>query len=172
MKEIFKDIPNYEGLYQVSNKGTVKNLTTIKRKKTTKGGVGNHGYMRTNLTKDGTVKGVRIHQLVAMAFLEHIPNGYKGVVDHIDNNPLNNNVENLQIISQRENASKDTVGRNAEGSKKTSKYTGVAWNKEKYKFSSRINYGGKKIFLGYFDCEEKASETYQNKLKEINNEKN
>lgn len=171
MKEIFKDIPSYEGLYQVSNKGTVKNLTTIKKKKTTKGGLDKStGYMKTILTKGGVGKTIRIHQLVAMSFLNHMPDKTKKmVVDHVDNNKLNNNLDNLQIITFRENASKDTVARNSEGGKKTSKYTGVTWNKQKYKFSSRINYGGKKLFLGYFDCEEKAAEAYQNKLKEINN---
>ena len=162
MKEIFKDIPGYEGLYQISNKGTVKNLI---RNTTTKGGIGVTGYIRTTLTRDGAQKTKRIHQLVAMAFLNHTPNGHKLVVDHIDNNKLNNNVENLQLITTRENTSKDRRG----GS---SKYVGVTWNKRDKKWRSEIRFNGKKKQIGLFKTEIEAHNAYQNKLKEINNEKN
>ena len=55
-----------------------------------------------------------------MAFFGHVPGGYKIVVDHIDNNRLNNHVSNLQLITQRENSSKDRKNG-------TSQYTGVVF---------------------------------------------
>jgi hypothetical protein len=55
---------------------------------------------------------------------------------------------------------------------KTSKYLGVSWNKEKNKWVSQIRINGKKKFLGYFNCANKASDAYQDKLKEIVTNKN
>jgi len=117
--EIFKDIPGYEGIYQVSDLGRVKSLK-FNKEKILKPGVNNHGYYTVVLCK-GKRKTINVHQLVAMAFLNHEPCGYNGlIVDHKDNNPLNNRLSNLQLISQRENTSKDKKG--------SSKYTGVSWN--------------------------------------------
>ena len=160
MREVFKDIPNYEGLYQVSNKGIVKNLL---RNKTTKGNLDKSGYMKTILTKDGVKKTIMIHKLVAMAFLGHTPCGYKLVVDHIDNNPLNNNLDNLQLITQRENVSK----KNKKPKKASSQYTGVCWNKQDSKWTAALYVKSKRFFLGYFKEEIEAHNAYQKKLKEI-----
>jgi hypothetical protein len=103
----------------------------------------------------------RIHKLVAMAFLGHIPAGYNLVVDHIDNNPLNNRLDNLQLISQRENTSKDKKGG-------TSDFIGV-FNKSSSKWASAIRINNKIINLGSFDTEQEASEYYQKALESINN---
>lgn len=108
IKEIYKDIPNYKGLYQVSNLGKIKSLgnNKLKKEKILKNRLSSSGYLHVYLSKNKEGKNFKVHQLIAMAFLNHIPNGHKIVVDHIDNNPLNNYVENLQLISQRENTSK------------------------------------------------------------------
>ena len=82
------------------------------------------------------------------------------VVDHINNNSLDNRVENLQVITQRQNATKDRTN-------KTSKYAGVSWHKALNKWRSYIKINYKQIHLGYFDNEEEASEVYNNKLKQI-----
>ena len=105
--EEFRDVPGWEGLYQVSNLGNVKSLGNDKAKKEkilkqNLVGVISKQYFAVEFCVDGKRKTCRVHQLVAMAFLNHIPNGYIGlVVDHIDNNKLNNNLENLQLISVR-----------------------------------------------------------------------
>jgi len=162
-KEIWKDIPNYEGIYQVSNLGNVKSLNYngTKKERTLKPAiVKNQNRYYVGLCKQKIVKKYKVHQLVAMAFLGHIPCGYKLVVDHIDSNPLNNNLDNLQIVTQRENAYK-TQGNYS------SKYKGVSWHKPSKKWRTRIYLNGKPISLGYFNNEEEASQVYQNKLKEI-----
>lgn len=102
--EIFKDIPKFENRYQVSNKGRIKSLgNEYKRKeKILKSSLNSRGYLTVHLNS----KTYQVHQLVAMAFLNHIPNGYVKIVDHIDNLKTNNNVNNLRLISQRENISK------------------------------------------------------------------
>ena len=167
-KEIWKDIPTMEGYYQVSNLGRVRNLgrevETIRGVWTYRGGlvpqrVGITGYYIVSLYLDKKVKTRKTHQLVAMAFLGHIPCGYKLVVDHINNDPLDNRVENLQIVTHRYNTSKDRKN-------KTSKYTGVSWHKENKKWEVRIRINGIKLYLGQFKDEYQAHLVYEAKKKE------
>jgi hypothetical protein len=135
MKEIFKTIPDYPS-YQVSNWGNVKSFKWGKER-ILKPGLYNNGY-----------------------FLNHKPDGHKLVVDHIDNDKSNNRRENLQIITSRENSSKDKKGY-------TSKYVGVCWNTQINKWQSRIMINGKVKYLGSFDRETEASKTYEHELKKI-----
>ena len=162
-QEEFRSVPGYEGLYEVSNFGNVKSLGNDKTRKekilkpVLVGSIGKY-YYGLQLFKDGKREQFNIHILVAMVFLGHVPDGHKIVVDHIDNNKLNNRVSNLQLISQRENSSKDKKNG-------TSKYVGVTWNKDRDKWVSRITINGKFKYLGYFTSEEEAHEAYQNALK-------
>ena len=160
--EIWKSIKDYEGLYEVSNLGRVKSLGNNKERKEKflKHGVDKTGYYRVGLSKNNIAKTHKVHQLVAMAFLNHIPCGHKIVVDHINDDPLDNRVDNLQVVTQRFNACK-TQG------KYTSKYKGVCWHKTFNKWVSKITINSKNYHLGYFKCELAAHQSYQNKLKEI-----
>jgi hypothetical protein len=160
--EEFRDIPGYEGLYQVSNLGRVKSLgNNQKRKeKILNPRVSTWGYNQVLLSKNKIIKNNLVHKLVAMAFLNHIPCGHKIVVDHINDNKLDNRLENLQLISQRENVFK-TQG------KYSSKYKGVCLHKKLNKWVSNIQINGINIYLGLFNCELAAHQAYQNKLKEI-----
>jgi hypothetical protein len=169
MQEIFKDIPEYEGLYQVSNLGNVKSLARemvkgkrkfISKEKILKLGKDGAGYYFVNLYKNGKIKNFKIHKLVAITFLNHIPDRYRIVVDHIDNNPLNNRLENLQLISQRQNTSKDRIN----GS---SKYIGIYWNKKANKWMALISINGKRKYLGIFSDELDAHEAYKKELKKF-----
>ena len=88
--------------YSISESGKLrrglKHYTGSKRR---------NGYIYYEFRPKGERKLYMAHQLVAIAFLGHTPCGNKLVVDHIDGNPENNHVLNLQIITQRENLSKD-----------------------------------------------------------------
>jgi hypothetical protein len=152
--EIWKDIEGYKG-YQVSSIGRIRSLK-FNKEKILSPNIATNGYYMVGLYGE-KYKTFTIHSLVAIAFLGHKPDGYKIVVDHIDNNPLNNNINNLQLISNRENISKQKA--------KTSKYTGVSWSKRKKKWISQITINRKTIKLGIFVNELEASEAYQNKLK-------
>jgi hypothetical protein len=156
--EIFKDIPDYEGIYQVSNLGNVKSLKNGKEKILWKNKKVS-GYYCVGLSKNNTRKFFKTHQLVAIAFLGHKPDGHKLVVDHIDNDRLNNRLDNLQLISQRKNTSKDRKG--------TSKYTGVYWHKNRNKWRAEIKISGKRKYLGLFETEYHAHLAYQNALKQL-----
>lgn len=159
-QEEFRDVAGYEGLYQVSDLGRVKSL---KRKFVKKDLILNYNnnsnrYVFLNLYKNTIVYRISIHQLVAMAFLNHIPCKHEWVVDHIDNNSLNNTLANLQIITHRKNTSKDIKN-------KTSKYTGVNWDKDRNKWVSFIRIEKERFNLGRFETEKEASEAYQKALK-------
>jgi len=175
--ENWKDIKGYEGHYQVSDLGRVKSLRRwIENKgnggyfldsKLKKLGL-SQGYPSASLNKDGVCKKFRVHQLVAVAFLNHKPCGYKLVVDHIDNDKLNNKLENLQIVTSRVNTSKDRRGY-------SSKYVGVHYNKKGTNhWRSTISVDSKIIGLGCYPNEERASIAYNfaltqlDKLKEYN----
>ena len=137
---MYRDIPSYEGVYQITKTGLVRSLDRVVKTsrgsrtykgKRVKSYIDKKGYLYTQLNKSGKIKTIKIHQLVAMTYLGHKPNGFKGlVVDHIDNNKLNNNLNNLQLITNRENLSKDRKG--------VSKYTGVSWCKQTNKWKARI----------------------------------
>jgi len=155
MIEIWKNVIGYEDRYQVSNLGNVKSL---KKNLIMKPQI-QEGYKTVSFFYKGKQKNQKIHKLVAMAFLSHIPCGFRIVVDHIDHNPLNNKIDNLQLITNRLNLSKDQKN-------KSSKYTGVSWFKQTNKWRTQIRINGVVINLGYFNNELEASKAYQDRLLE------
>ena len=105
MKEIWKDIKNFEGLYQISNLGNVKSLERkIKSRKCEEiikvPSLAGKGYYRLPLCKNGKIKYYYIHRLVAETFINNTDN--KPTVDHIDRNKLNNCVSNLRWATYKE----------------------------------------------------------------------
>lgn len=168
--EVWKNIPNYEGMYQISNLGNVKSLPRevlkkgkypfICKEKILKNRKDGAGYLCVALFKNSKRKDMCVHQLVAIVFLNHTICGYNIVVDHIDSNPLNNRVENLRLITQRENTYR--VRDNY-----SSKHKGVCWKKQAKKWQASITINGKTKYLGLFISEYSAHLAYQNKLKEI-----
>ncbi len=153
--EIWKTIPDYED-YQVSNLGNVKSLKQGKEK-ILKTSVDHKGYKRVCLCSKGVHKVFKVHKLVAIVFHGHTPDKYNIVVDHINNDKLDNRAINIQLISMRENASKDRVG----GS---SSFVGVSWCKKHRKWQSFIRFKKRKIRLGHFDEEKIAAYAYRKAL--------
>lgn len=97
MKEIWKDVVGYEGLYQVSNFGRVKN----KENKIKAQHPQNGGYLIVHLYRYGEHKAKTVHRLVASAFISN--NSNKSEVNHIDGNKKNNKIKNLEWITPKEN---------------------------------------------------------------------
>jgi hypothetical protein len=95
--EIWKDIENYENLYQVSNFGNVR---SIRSNILLKPNIKKNGYYRVSLSKNGIVKESNIHQLVANAFIQNTFS--KPTINHKDLNKLNNHVENLEWATMKE----------------------------------------------------------------------
>ena len=170
--EIWKDVIGYEGLYQVSNLGRIKSLQKqwiagktghiiTRKEKILKPTTSHKGYKFIGFWNKTNKRHNRfIHQVVAESFLGHIRCGMGLVIDHINDNKLDNRVENLQIVTPRYNACK-TQG------KYSSKYKGVSYNKKNKNYMSIITINRKQIYLGSFKTEEEAHKAYQNALKNI-----
>jgi len=165
MKEIWKKVPDYPS-YMISDLGNVTKgqkkydkdnnfLGYILLKPHT-----NKGYKRVKFTKDGRRKHFTVHQLVAMAFLGHKLDGTtKLVVDHINTKKTDNRLSNLQIISNRENCSKNK------------KDVGVSWIESRKSYFVSININGKTKYLGRTKDKEEALELYAKALNKINKTK-
>jgi len=106
MNEIWKDIEGYAGLYEVSNMGQVRSLWFGKTR-ILKPGKNTCGYLQVNLCKDGKQKMFLVHRLVANAFIPN-PQGYP-VINHRDENPLNNSVDNLEFCTRKYNVNFGTA---------------------------------------------------------------
>lgn len=148
MEEIWKDIIGYEGIYQISNQGRVKN---IKLNLIRNPHLSDRGYHIINLRNKKISKTVRIHRLVAIHFLLNPEN--KEHVNHLDFNPLNNCVENLEWVTNRENSYHYHMNNL---NKKSSKYIGVHFSKSHNKWVSNIRFQGKRYRLGSFNTQEEA----------------
>ena len=103
MKEIWKDVQGFEGVFQVSNWGNVKRISckdspTVKLLKK---GINYCGYECVNLRNGKTRKSFLVHRLVAKAFIDN-PNKLEEV-NHKDENKLNNHVNNLEWCNHLEN---------------------------------------------------------------------
>ena len=155
--EIWKSIKDYPD-YQISNLGNVKSFK-FGKERVLKPGIC-HGYFNVTLRFKRNSKTITVHQLVAEYFLNHKPDGYKLVVNHKDLNRTNNNVNNLEIVTPRENTNKKHL-------KSRSKYIGVCWHSQQNKWYSRIFVNGKSKNLGLFTNELDAHNAYQKALTTI-----
>lgn len=103
--EIWKDITNYEGIYQVSNLGRIKSLggtgKSIKKEKILKLTLKNGSYYGVILFKNSNNQSLRVHRIVAKEFILNSEN--KTVVNHKDGNGLNNEASNLEWVTTKEN---------------------------------------------------------------------
>ena len=104
MKEVWKDVQGYEGIYQVSNFGRVKSLPRkvqnwnsnrfLKETILTQSVTQSRDYPLIRLCKDGKIKYVSVHRLVAMTFIPN-PNNFP-MINHKDENKQNNRADNLE----------------------------------------------------------------------------
>ena len=117
MIEIWKDIPNYDGKYQISNYGRVKSLNYKRsgKEQTLKPFITGHGYLQVSLCKNGARKLIYIHKVMANVFLDR--KSFKSMayedrkkidlnkleVNHIDENKKNNYIGNLEFCTSKYN---------------------------------------------------------------------
>ena len=125
MNEIWKEITGYEGYFEVSNLGNFRSKDRIIKYK--KDGLRKYpgknlktetiveGYQRITLMKDGIKKRFMCHRIVAQEFIPNPQN--KPFVNHINGNPKDNRVENLEWCTQEENEQHSirTLGKTMKG---------------------------------------------------------
>ena len=104
--EIWRDIQDYSGLYQVSNLGNFKRLAFnykhyTREEHLLKPSIGKNGYLRVTLTKNSICKCFLAHRIVALTFLPNKEN-YR-CVNHKNENKTDNRIENLEWCSHYQN---------------------------------------------------------------------
>lgn len=108
-KEVWKNIEGYEELYQVSNFGRVKSLNYKRsgKERILKQQPNNNGYLIVGLCKNNICKKFLVHRLVAQMFIPNNQNLF--YVNHKDENPKNNHVDNLEFCSHEYNMNYGTI---------------------------------------------------------------
>ena len=155
-----KEVPNYED-YKVDTEGNVFS----KRLKTPLIPNDTRGYKSVFLYKDGVRRKLRIHRIVASAFLGLDLNDSKAQVHHIDSVRDNNSLDNLKITTNRINCMRKDDNNNH-----TSKYLGVSKLKNG-KYRSQITIDGQNVYLGTFNDEYESHLCYMSaSLNQINKE--
>lgn len=168
-QEIWRDVVSYEGAYRVSNYGNIKSIERFIVRKN--GSIipikerilkfclnKKTGYFHVSLS--GKVK--TIHIIVSEAFLGFKQCNGKLCINHIDGDKHNNNLSNLEIVTQRYNVSVGLRTKN-----KTSEYLGVSFHNGHKKWRAEIRHLKDCKTIGYFDSEIEASNAYQKALKHI-----
>ena len=151
--EIFKDIPDHEGVYQVSTIGNVKSFKHDKvNGKSLNPRLDTRGYPSVVLCKDGKLVNKTVHKLIQSAF------GLgEGHVDHVNGIRDDNRVENLRVGTQRQNL------QNLECHRK-GQLVGASYRKNRSHLStpwvSNIQINDKTKYLGFFATELEAHESY------------
>lgn len=157
-----KNIKGFENLYQISENGIVKALE--RKVNMPNGGIKiikehypklsntKKGYLKVMLTDLNRIrKGFFVHRLVLVTYFKES----KLQVNHKDGNKENNNLSNLEYVTNREN-SIHRIDKNIT----SSKYTGVTKKINKWQCQKMIN--GKPTYLGLFDTETEAHNKYIN----------
>ena len=150
---IIKDFPNY----RVCKLGLVQNIKTNRILKFCKD---KKGYLLINLCNNGIAKHMRVHRLVAHAYLDNPEN--KLSVDHINNIKSDNRLENLRFASRQEQQHNIGIPKN-----NTSGVKGVYYDKSRNYWRAIIYINGKRIHLGYYKTLEEAKLVRQQKAREI-----
>jgi hypothetical protein len=127
----------------VSNKGRAKRIKPNGEWFFYKEGISVDGYVN--------VAGRKAHVLVAMAFLNHQPCGHNLVVSHIDGNKLNNNLDNLEVVTQSQNILRKDLP-------KSSIYNFVSFDDLTKRYKVMMKFEGKYRYFGSFSNEDDAGD--------------
>jgi hypothetical protein len=167
---MWRDIPGYEGIYQINESSTIKSLSrqskrgkyivTLKEKYLITHDNGN-GYLVISLSKNSKVKTHKVHQLMAITFLDYNKQN-KLVIDHIDNNSKNNSLYNLRVVLQNENCLSSNKQRKHS-------FQGICQTKNS-QWTASIRINGKRKFLGNYNTPEEAQTVYFTHLNSLKND--
>jgi len=172
-QEIWKDVIDHQGFYQVSNLGRVKSLDrefTRKcgKKQKIKGqfikpSKNQDGYSCFILQKVGKKISAKVHIEVCKSFLGYIPDLINSVVNHKDLDKSNNSLSNLEIVNSSQNRR-----HSIDKTKTSSKYFCVSLRKDTHKWQVKKQIKDKQITLGCYDSEYDAHLAYESYIKSKN----
>lgn len=157
-QEVFKPIKGFEGLYEISNLGRLRNSRKIMKTFTI-----NSGYQAAKLVKDGVRYSILIHRVVAQTFLDKPQDATE--VNHKNQEKTDNSVDNLEWLTCSENKRHSldngwtTYNEPSKGIKlgKTSKFHNVLWDKAREKWVGVVRHQKKNWFAKRFDSEKDAA---------------
>lgn len=163
--EIWCDVMGYKDYYSVSSFGRVKSIKRkdymkrndcirTRKERILKQSIDSRGYFIVSLSVRNIKATRTVHQLVAESFLGFKRCGMKLVINHKNFNKLDNNLDNIEVVTSRQNGNKKHLNH-------SSKFTGVSWRKSISKWGAYIFINKKLIHLGFFKVEEEASKAYQ-----------
>lgn len=169
--EIWVDLPNVP--YQITKSGKIRrNPATFKtgrRAEFIKPYKNNKGYLCVHFWVNGKMSGAQVHRLLAQTFIPN-PNNLPEV-NHIDGNPLNNSLNNLEWVTHQQNLkhawetglfkrdrSEINIGRKSKNA--TSKYNGVSWSEQRQKWCVQVKLKGKLYLAKRFKNEVEAAKAY------------
>ena len=156
MNEVCKEIPGYEGLYEISENGTVYSLNFGKQgKRKALTPVFVNEYYKVKLCKDGIKKRHSIHRLVMLAFVG--PSILD--VDHENAVKTDNRLENLKYKTVQQNTQNYYNHKNG--------FCGASWRKRDKKWKATMRIEGKQKTLGYFKTKEEAIDKYNSTFKQL-----
>lgn len=166
-QEIWKEVSEFVGIYEVSNTGKVRCIDrdiirsngrpTIVKGRELYMGVDKYGYriVQFNVNRKRYVR--KVHRLVYEAFIGRTEKGL--VIDHIDNNKMNNNADNLQQVTNRINVSKD---------RNRILPTGVYKNSDGRGYRTVFQADNINIYIGTFKTIQEAESEYEKALHNYN----
>lgn len=142
----WKKRPSYHFISEYQKKIFIKKIDTRV------GSLNQRGYLEQWIIVDGVRQRYLVHRLIWKLYYGEDP---IELIDHVDNNKINNRIENLRECNNKQN-----IHNNKKRVNNTSGYKGVCWVKDKQKFKARIKVDGKDLHLGYFDNPEEAHKVY------------
>jgi len=152
----WKWIDGYENLYKICKNGDIISCK-FNKEKILKPTINSRGYLHVTLYKNNKRKNLKIHRLIALHFIDN-PNNYQ-IVDHVNQNRVDNRIENLRWI---------THSGNNRNSKNRGEYLkGVSFDKRHNKFVAQIYIDYKHKNLGFFENEEEAHNVYMKAYNEV-----
>lgn len=178
--EVWVDIPNYKGLYQVSNLGRVKSMARLLNRGRgqylrppiiLKAPINGHGYHQVTLyDKDGKGSIFGVHQLVAMCFIDN-PKDYNDI-DHINTIKTDNRVENLRWCTRKMNMNNPITKEYLNGKKRL--YCKEEWYIQKQRYSQphskkvvQLDVNGKELHV--WDTISEAARSVETSVQAISN---
>ena len=172
-RTLWKPVPHYEELYEVSNTGLVRRTKTGRVLAARLGGTAKYRFV--SLWKNNREKHFLVHRLVASLFVDN-PDG-KPQVNHKDLNKENNSASNLEWVTVSENhkhafangrkPSLSWLGKKA--ARAISKHPNVTYDRARGRWKASIKRGGKTVFQKRFDTELEAADAAKEFLKSFVN---